>query len=86
MPTPVLMTSRQRQVLDIIEPFQKTHGRSPTYREIGDALGLKVRAIQWHINSLVERGALRRKRYGSNLLYRNLKGRGKQACGALAHA
>lgn len=34
------MTERDKQTLEVIEQYHKRHGYMPSYREIGDMLGL----------------------------------------------
>ncbi len=53
-------TKKQQEVLEFIERFIKTHGYSPTYREIMDGLGYASPAtIVLHVRNLIKRGHLR---------------------------
>ena len=36
-----VLSERQRQILDFIGAYAERHGVSPTFKEIGDAVGLK---------------------------------------------
>ena len=54
------LTKRQRQVLDFVTSFEEANGYSPSYREIGDRLGLSSPAtIHEHIKALEEKGFLK---------------------------
>ena len=61
-PPPYPLTGAQRRILDAIVVYQADHrGESPTYDEIGAAVGTRSRAsIMRHIDGLVARGALAR--------------------------
>ena len=59
------LTERQREVLEFIEQFRKTHGRYPTFKQITVSLGFKSTAtIQFHIKGLQEKGYISREPYG----------------------
>ena len=54
---PLGLTVEQRRALEFIRDFVKANGKSPTYQEIADALGLRSKAgVARLINALVERG------------------------------
>ena len=53
------LTRRQRQILDFINDFQSRAGYAPSYREIGEELGLSSPAtVHEHIQALVAKGFL----------------------------
>ncbi len=53
------LTQRQREVLDFIRKYIKTHGYSPTLREIARELGIKTpRGVKTHIKALQKKGYL----------------------------
>ena len=55
------LTPRQRQVLDVIRDLIRAKGYSPTYQEIGDAMGgLSKTSVFEHVNALVEKGFVER--------------------------
>lgn len=55
------MTEVQSRTLEFIRTYTRLHGFSPSYVEIMEAIGLRaVSAICRIVNSLVERGYLRR--------------------------
>jgi repressor LexA len=55
------LTRRQRQVYDFIADFVQTRGYSPSFEEIGSALGLSSLAtVHKHITNLEEKGLLKR--------------------------
>jgi repressor LexA len=55
------LTKRQRQVYDFIAGFVQSNGYSPSFEEIGEALGLSSLAtVHKHISNLEEKGFLRR--------------------------
>ena len=55
------LTKRQRQVYDFIAEFIQANGYSPSFEEIGEALGLSSLAtVHKHITNLEEKGFLRR--------------------------
>ncbi len=54
------LTRRQRQILDFINDFSERSGYAPSYREIGDELGLSSPAtIHEHIKALTDKGFLK---------------------------
>ena len=60
-PDPVL-SERQRQILDFIGAYAERHGVSPSFREIGDAVGLKaISAVKYQVEQLQEKGCLTRR-------------------------
>jgi repressor LexA len=60
-PDPVL-SERQRRILDFIQAYAERHGVSPSYREIGDAVGLKsISAVKYQVEQLQEKGFLARR-------------------------
>ena len=55
------LTRRQREMLDCIERFIRTHGYSPTLDEIGRAMGLSSLAtVHKHLQNLETKGLIRR--------------------------
>jgi repressor LexA len=55
------LTKRQRQVYDFIAEFVQSNGYSPSFEEIGSALGLSSLAtVHKHINNLESKKMLRR--------------------------
>ena len=55
------LTDRQQQVLDFIHAHQRQHGVSPSLREIQAHFGLASPfGIKRHVDTLIEKGALRR--------------------------
>lgn len=55
------LTRRQRQVYDFIAGFVREHGYSPSFEEIGSALGLSSLAtVHKHISNLETKGLLKR--------------------------
>jgi repressor LexA len=55
------LTKRQRQIYDFIAEFVQTNGYSPSFEEIGAALGLSSLAtVHKHINNLEAKKFLRR--------------------------
>jgi repressor LexA len=55
------LTRRQRQVYDFIAEFVARNGYSPSFEEIGDALGLSSLAtVHKHISNLEQKGILKR--------------------------
>jgi repressor LexA len=56
------LSKRQQQILDFIEAYAKCDGVSPSFREIGDAVGLKaVSAVKYQVGQLEEKGYLTRR-------------------------
>lgn len=54
------MTKRQKEILDFIQDFFKKYGYSPTFREIGDSLGISSSAtVHAHIENLRNKGYLK---------------------------
>ncbi len=57
----VLLTARQRQILDVIELNMQAHGYPPSVREIGEAVGLtSPSTVHSHLATLERLGYLRR--------------------------
>lgn len=57
----VLLTARQRQILDVIEQNMQDRGYPPSVREIGEAVGLtSPSTVHSHLASLERLGYLRR--------------------------
>lgn len=57
----VILTPRQREVLEVIEQFQRDRGFPPSVREIGQAVGLtSPSTVHAHLASLQKLGFLRR--------------------------
>ena len=55
------ITRRQKQVLDFIANFVQSNGYSPSFEEIGHAMGLSSLAtVHKHISNLEQKGLLRR--------------------------
>ena len=55
------LTKRQRQIYDFIAEFVQSNGYSPSFEEIGAALGLSSLAtVHKHINNLEAKKLLRR--------------------------
>ena len=55
------LTSRQREILDMIDRSMRDRGYPPSVREIGDAVGLSSPStVHSHLSALVEAGALKR--------------------------
>jgi repressor LexA len=60
-----MLTVQQKRVLDFIRSYMTRHGHSPTLREIGDGVDVQSRgAVHRHVETLIERGALKRSRSG----------------------
>ncbi len=55
------LTKKQSLIIEFITEFTDRQGVSPSYREIGTALGLSsVSAVAEHIDNLVAKGALKK--------------------------
>ena len=60
-PDPVL-SGRQLQILDFIKAYAERHGVSPSYREIGNAVGLKSSStVKYQVEQLQEKRCLVRR-------------------------
>ena len=56
------LSKRQQQILEFIEAYAEYHGVSPSFREIGDAVGLKaISAVKYQVEQLQEKGCLARR-------------------------
>jgi repressor LexA len=56
------LSERQQQILDFIEAYAESCGVSPSFREIGDAVGLKaISAVKYQVEQLREKGCLARR-------------------------
>lgn len=54
-------TQAQRRVLDAIREYARRHGRSPSYREIARACGLRsTHGVELHLDALERAGRITR--------------------------
>ena len=57
-----VLSGRQQQILSFIQAYAERHGVSPSFREIGDAVGLKaISAVKYQVEQLQEKGCLARR-------------------------
>ncbi len=57
----MMLTRKQKEVLDFMEQYLRSHGYAPTLREIGEALGLSsVATVYQHLKHLQDKGLVRR--------------------------
>ncbi len=57
----MVLTRKQKQILDFVQTYIQTHGYAPTLREIGEHFGLSsVATVHKHLKTLEEKGALSR--------------------------
>lgn len=57
----VTLYRKQRQIVDFIDTFIRTHGYSPTLQEIADAIGVKSLAtVHEHLSTLTKKGVIRK--------------------------
>jgi len=57
-----LLSERQRQILDFIQAYTERHGVSPSFKEIGDAVGLKsISGVKHQIEQLQRKGYVTRR-------------------------
>jgi repressor LexA len=57
-----VLSERQRQILDFIGAYVERHEVSPTFKEIGDAVGLKaISAVSYQVEQLQAKGFLSRR-------------------------
>lgn len=60
-----MLTTQQKRVLDFIRAFIARHGHAPTLKEIGEGVDIQSRgAVHRHVQTLLERGVLKRSRRG----------------------
>jgi repressor LexA len=56
------LSGRQLQILDFVQAYAERYGVSPSYREIGDAVGLKsISAVKYQVEQLQGKGFLARR-------------------------
>jgi repressor LexA len=56
------LSERQQRILDFIQAYAERHGVSPSFREIGDAVGLNaISAVKYQVGQLEEKGHLARR-------------------------
>lgn len=68
-PALIRPTKKQKELLLFIEEFIKTHGYSPSYREIMSGLQYNsVATVALHVNNLIRRGHLRKRDYSARSL------------------
>ena len=51
---------QRRRILGFVQEFGRREGYSPSYREIGEELGLAVSTVSYHVSVLESEGSLRR--------------------------
>ena len=57
-----VLSERQRRILDFVHAYTGRHGVSPSFREIGDAVGLRaISAVKYQVEQLQEKGCLARR-------------------------
>ena len=62
-------TKKQKETLQFIDEFIKTHGYSPSYREIMTGCGYtSVATVALHVNSLIKRGHLQKREHSARSL------------------
>lgn len=54
------LTHRQKDIYEFIREFQDEHKYPPIFRQIAQAQGISVGAVQWHINAIEKKGRLKR--------------------------
>lgn len=60
-PIPMVLTHRQRMVLDFIKSSLAEKGYAPTLREIAEHMGISsTNGVNDHLNALIRKGALLR--------------------------
>lgn len=69
MSSPVTYTPKQVELLEFIQQFVETKGYSPTYSEIGDHFGINSVTAWEHLNALIKKGAVAKKKYESRGIY-----------------
>lgn len=69
MTSAIRPTKKQQQILSYIESFIAEHGYSPSYREIMNGLDYtSVATVSLHVNSLIDRGHLRKRDHSARSL------------------
>ena len=54
------LSAQQQRVYDEIARFQREEGYTPTARLIGEAMGISVFTVSFHINKIIDKGRARR--------------------------
>jgi SOS-response transcriptional repressor LexA len=65
----MIYTPKQMELLIFIQHFIETKGYAPTYSEIGDHLGVKSVTAWEHLNALIKKGAVGKRKYESRGIY-----------------
>lgn len=61
-----MITRRQRRVYDYIRGYLAEHGEPPTYREIGQEMGLSSpSSVHQHVETLVREGLICKRKHGA---------------------
>lgn len=77
---PPRLTPRQQQALDFITAHLARHGSPPTYREIGDHMGLaSTNAVDVHVQALCRKGLLKIRRGKARSMQPTRRPRGSMA-------
>ncbi len=67
--TTIRPTKKQKQTLQFIDEFIKTHGYSPSYREIMRGCEYtSVATVALHVNNLIKRGHLQKREHSARSL------------------
>ncbi len=68
MHRPPSLTSRQKEILSLIEDYVTRHGYPPTLREIAEMAGIRgISAVKGHLDRLAAKGVLLRERGARSL-------------------
>lgn len=76
----MVLTKKQKAILDYVQHYISSQGYAPTLREIGQHFGLNsVATVHKHLKTLEEKGMLRREEGRARCVEINEPGRGPQA-------
>ena len=62
------LTTRQREILDLIKQIIKKNGIPPTLKELGEVLGMAAPSVQQHVQAIEKKGFLKRESFKSRSL------------------
>lgn len=58
------LTDRQRQVFEFIRDYQEQHGYPPSFKEVGESMGINSpNGVMVHMRALERKGKIRRTDY-----------------------
>ncbi len=62
-----VITPPQKECFDLIKKYQEQHGFTPTYKELGDMMGISPQGVKFHLVALEKKGVLKTNRQNRSI-------------------